>query len=153
MKVIYFNCTCSHFSHKYRRNAICKRFFSSVLSMTGAKCFVCNLPCRFSASFRSNQAIKIFGSVAEDCVTPIWKSILIYSFKYCTDWSLSSSRRSVCFSVATKYLCYDTKDFFPIISDLILKSLKGCMKIAIKQQKRPSVTVFLIAFELKHGHS
>ena len=84
MKVIYFNCTCSHFSHKYRCNAICKIFFSSVFSMTGAKCFVCNLPCRFSASFRSNQAIKIFGTVAEDCVTPIWKSILIHSFKYCT---------------------------------------------------------------------
>ena len=113
MKVIYFNCTCSHFSHKYRCNAICKDFFSICIFNDWCQVLCLQFALQILRIIQIKLGYKnIWISCRRLCHSNLEINIdSLIQILHC-DWSLCCIRRSGYFSVATKYLCFDTKDFF-----------------------------------------
>ena len=115
MKVIYFSCTYSHFSHKYRCNAICKRFFSICIFNDWCQMLCLQFALQILRIIQIKLGYKnIWISCRRLCHSNLEINIdSLIQILHC-DWSLCCIRRSGYFSVATKYLCFDTKVFLLI---------------------------------------
>ena len=117
MKVIYFNCTCSHFSHKYRCNVICKRFFSICIFNDWCQMLCLQFALQILRIIQIKLGYKnIWISCRRLCHSNLEINIdSLIQILHC-DWSLCCIRRSGYFSVATKYLCFDAKVFLGLES-------------------------------------